>query len=70
MQNQHYDENDLFFILIYNLNWNFKIEFKKNWILKTESLISSAGYQVWDRRNKFSPEKVDQVNFLVENEDI
>jgi hypothetical protein len=32
-----------------------------------ERLFSIAGYQVWDRR---SPEKVNQVNFIVENEDL
>jgi hypothetical protein len=36
----------------------------------SERLFSSAGYQVWDRGNKISPEKVNQVNFIVENEDL
>jgi len=36
----------------------------------SERLFSSAGYQVWDRRKKISPEKVNQVNFIVENEDL
>ena len=36
----------------------------------SERLFSSADYQVWDRRNKISPEKVNQVNFIDENEDL
>ena len=36
----------------------------------SERLFSNAGYQVWDRRNKISPEKVSQVNFIVANEDL
>ena len=34
----------------------------------SERLFSSIGYQVWDRRNKISPERVEYVMFLYENE--
>jgi hypothetical protein len=36
----------------------------------SEGFFSSAGYQVWDRRNKISPEKVNEINFIVEKEDL
>ena len=34
----------------------------------SERVFSGAGYQVWDRRNKISPKKVNEVNVIVENE--
>ena len=34
----------------------------------SERLFSDAGYQVWDRRNKISPERVEQVMFIFEND--
>ena len=34
----------------------------------SERLFSRVGYQVWDRRNKISSEKVVQVMFLYEHE--
>lgn len=36
----------------------------------SERVFSSTGYQVWDRRNKISPERVENVMFLYENESL
>ncbi|CAF0985650.1 unnamed protein product [Brachionus calyciflorus] len=33
----------------------------------SERLFKRTGYQVWDRRNKISPERVEQIMFLYEN---
>ena len=33
----------------------------------SERVFSGAEHQVWDRRNKISPEKVDHVMFIYEN---
>jgi len=35
----------------------------------SERLFSKTGYQIWDRRNKISPERVEKIMFLYENID-
>ena len=34
----------------------------------SERLFSASGYQIWDRRNKISPQRVEQILFIYENE--
>lgn len=36
----------------------------------SERVFADAGYQVWDRRNKISPDRVEKIMFLYENEAI
>jgi hypothetical protein len=33
----------------------------------SECQFSHAGYAIWDRRNKLSPERVDKMMFLYDN---
>ena len=33
----------------------------------SEVLFSACGYQVWDRRNKLSPERAEMIVFLYKN---
>lgn len=39
-------------------------------IAASESLFSATGYQIWDRRNKISPQRVHSNMFLYEHEKI
>ena len=36
----------------------------------SERLFSATDYQIWDRRNRLDPQKVEAIMFIYENEDL
>ena len=35
----------------------------------SETLFSASGYQLWDRRNRLSPENIEVITFIYRNEE-